>query len=59
MYMDALPACMYMHHAIHAWWPQRSEESVPAPETGITDGCEILLGIEARSSTRATSDLSC
>lgn len=42
------------------WWLWRSEEGVEFSGTGVIDGCKPLgvMGIEPRSSTRATCTLS-
>lgn len=36
---SVLPACMYMYY-MSTWCPQRSEEGIRAPGTGVTGGCE-------------------
>ena len=33
--MNALPAWMYVYH-MHAWCPQRPEEGIRFPGTGVT-----------------------
>lgn len=35
-----LLACLSVCY-IHAWWPQRSEEEVRSPGTGVADECEL------------------
>lgn len=42
-----LPAYLSVHH-LHAWYPQRSEQSVGSPGTGVTDG-QVGVGIGIRS----------
>lgn len=43
MCISVLPACMSMHH-VRAWCPQRSDEAIGSPGTGVTDGCELPRG---------------
>lgn len=43
MSRSVLPACTYVYH-IHAWHPQRSEETVRSTGTGVTGYCEIPFG---------------
>jgi hypothetical protein len=43
MCMSILPAYMSMQH-LCTWYPQRTEEGVRTPGTGITDSCEPLCG---------------
>lgn len=31
---------MYAVYHLHAWCPQRTEEGIASPETGVTDSCE-------------------
>lgn len=54
--MDTLPIGMSLHHL---WCPQRSENVIRYPETGVTDGYAIVwvLGIKPRSSARIASSL--
>jgi hypothetical protein len=35
MYMSVLSACVSVHH-MHAWCPQRPEEGIGSPGTGVT-----------------------
>lgn len=37
--MNILPACMHVYH-VHDCCPQRPEEGVVFPGTGVTDVCE-------------------
>jgi hypothetical protein len=46
MCMCGLPACMYMYH-VHAWSPQRSQEGMGSPGTGVTDSCNLAHGCPA------------
>ena len=39
MYLDALPGCM----PVRAWGPQRPEEGIGFPGTGVTDGHELVF----------------
>lgn len=32
--------CMCVCTVVHAWCPQKPEESIRSPETGVTNGCE-------------------
>jgi hypothetical protein len=44
--MGVLLACMSVHH-VCAWCPQRAEEGVRSPETGVLDvscSCELTGG---------------
>lgn len=36
MCLSVLPACVFVHHMC-AWGPQKLEEGVESPETGIMD----------------------
>lgn len=46
MYMDVLPVCtcLYLTFVPGAWFPQRPEEGVGSPGTGVTDGCQLPCG---------------
>lgn len=39
MCIGVLPICMSVFH-IHDWCPQRSQESIRSPETGVSGSCE-------------------
>jgi hypothetical protein len=41
--MDILPAYMSVNQ-VHVWCPQRPEEGVRSPSSGVTDGCESPYG---------------
>lgn len=41
--MTVLPACISVYH-MHAWCPQRSEEGIRSPGTGVPDNCELPCG---------------
>lgn len=45
--MNVLATCMYMHH-IHAWYPQRPEESLgySGAVVILLESVDILLGCE-------------
>lgn len=43
MCLIILPACMYVNH-VYAWCPQRSDEGVGSPGTGVTGGFKFLCG---------------
>jgi hypothetical protein len=49
MCLSVLPACMYVYY-VCAWCPQRSEESIGSPGTGIIDGWELpSIGVGNRT----------
>lgn len=54
--MGVLPSCIYMHH-VYAWQPQKPQEGIKFPGSGVTDDCETLWGLEIEppSSGRAAS----
>ena len=39
--MPCQHVCMY---TVYAWYPQRPEEDIGSPGTGVTDGCEPPCG---------------
>lgn len=41
--MSVFPVCMYVYH-IHPWYPQKSEEGIKFPGTGVTVGWEPRCG---------------
>lgn len=41
--MSVFAVCMYVYH-IHARCPQRSEEGIDSPGSGVMDGCKISYG---------------
>lgn len=43
MCVNALPACMYVHHML-AWCLRKSEEAFKGPRTGVTNACEPWYG---------------
>lgn len=45
MQMSSLPECMHVYH-MHAWYPQRAEEGVRFPGTGIPGGWELHSSAE-------------
>lgn len=36
-----LPTFISVYHVVHAWCPQRSEEGVGSPRTGVADSGEM------------------
>lgn len=56
--MCILPACMSMHR-VHAWCAWKPEEVMRVTGPGCKEGvcCYVVIGIELRSSGRATSTL--
>lgn len=38
--MCGVPACMSLHH-MRVWYPQKPEEGVGSPGTGVTDSCGL------------------
>lgn len=47
--MNALPACMSVY-SVQAWFPQRAEEKIKCPGTGITIGCKSPHGCQELNS---------
>jgi hypothetical protein len=43
MYMNVLPACIYMHN-VCAWCPQRPMKALDPPGAGVIDSCDLLCG---------------
>lgn len=42
VWVGVLPACVSMCHMC-AWHPQRLEEGIRFPQTGVIDGCELSV----------------
>lgn len=56
MWLSVLLACISVQH-VCVWFPQRSQQGIESPGTGILGSWEPVLGMKSGSSAKATSTL--